>query len=67
VNDLEPFYERPNHRDRRAPRREQQRAYQIADDPGFPAPVAEDGRGRLWDRREVKAWAKRWRREKPWR
>ena len=44
-----------------------QRAHQIADAPGFPVPVAEDARGRLWDRREVKAWAKEWRREKPWR
>jgi predicted DNA-binding transcriptional regulator AlpA len=37
-----------------------QRAYQIADDPGFPAPVAEDGRGRLWDRRKVQGWQRRW-------
>ena len=44
-----------------------QRAHQIADESGFPAPVTEDGRGRLWDRREVQAWARRWRREKPWR
>ena len=44
-----------------------QRAHQIADEPGFPNPVAEDGRGRLWDRREVAAWAKRWRAEKTWR
>jgi predicted DNA-binding transcriptional regulator AlpA len=44
-----------------------QRAHQIADEDGFPAPVAEDVRGPLWDRREVAAWAKRWRREKPWR
>ena len=44
-----------------------QRVHRIADEEGFPAPVAEDGRGRLWDRREVTAWAKRWRREKPWR
>jgi predicted DNA-binding transcriptional regulator AlpA len=43
-----------------------QRAHQIADEPGFPAPVERQGRGRLWDRREVQAWAKRWRREKPW-
>ena len=44
-----------------------QRAHQIADEDGFRAPVDEDVRGRLWDRREVTAWAKRWRREKPWR
>ena len=44
-----------------------QRVHQIADEKGFPAPVAEDARVRLWDRREVTAWAKRWRREKPWR
>ena len=44
-----------------------QRAHQIADESGFPVPVAEDGRGRQRDQREVTAWAKRWRREKPWR
>ena len=44
-----------------------QRAHQIASEDGFPAPVTEDVRGRLWDRREVQAWAKTWRREKPWR
>ena len=43
-----------------------QRAHQNAYEDGFPAPVAEDGRGRLWDRREVAAWARVWRREKPW-
>jgi predicted DNA-binding transcriptional regulator AlpA len=44
-----------------------QRAHQIAEEKGFPAPLAEDARGRVWSRREVAAWAKRWRREKPWR
>jgi hypothetical protein len=44
-----------------------QRVHQIADEEGFPVPVAEDGRGRLWERRQVQAWAKTWRREKPWR
>jgi predicted DNA-binding transcriptional regulator AlpA len=42
-------------------------AHQITDEPGFPARVGEDGLGRLWDRREVAAWAKVWRRENPWR
>ena len=42
-----------------------QRAHQLAAEDEFPAPVTQDGRGRLWDRREVTAWAKRWRREKP--
>jgi predicted DNA-binding transcriptional regulator AlpA len=42
-----------------------QRAHQLAGESGFPAPVAEDGRGRLWSRREVGAWAKAWRKEKP--
>jgi predicted DNA-binding transcriptional regulator AlpA len=44
-----------------------QRAHQIARDPSFPAPVTEDYRGRLWSRRDVTAWAKRWHAEKPWR
>jgi hypothetical protein len=44
-----------------------QRAHQIADEDGFAAPVAEDVRRTALDRREVAAWAKRWRREKPWR
>jgi hypothetical protein len=44
-----------------------QRASKIADEPGFPAPVGREGQSRLWDRREVAAWAKVWRREKPWR
>jgi hypothetical protein len=43
-----------------------QRAHQIAADDDFPEPVAEDARGRLWDRREVAGWAQVWRREKPW-
>jgi hypothetical protein len=42
-----------------------QRAH--AEEKGFPAPVAEDARGRLWGRYEVQAWAKHWRGEKPWR
>jgi hypothetical protein len=44
-----------------------QRAHQIADEPGFPAPVAEDVRGQSLDRREVAVGAKRWRSAKPWR
>jgi len=44
-----------------------QRAHQIADEASFPAPVRREGQSRLWDRREVTARAKRWRREKPWR
>jgi hypothetical protein len=31
---------------------------------GFPDPVGREGQSRLWDRREVAAWAKRWRKEK---
>jgi hypothetical protein len=33
-----------------------QRVYQIADEGGFPTPVAKDARGRLWNRRVVAAW-----------
>ena len=43
-----------------------QRAHQIAEEKGFPAPLAEDARGRVWPVR-VQAWAKRWRAEKLWR
>jgi hypothetical protein len=35
-----------------------QRAHQIADEPGFPAPAARDARGRLWNRRDVLVWAR---------
>jgi predicted DNA-binding transcriptional regulator AlpA len=44
-----------------------QRASKIVNEPGFPAPVGREGLSRLWDRREVSAWARTWRREKPWR
>jgi hypothetical protein len=32
-----------------------QPAHQIADETGFPAPLAEDARGRVWSRYEVQA------------
>ena len=35
-----------------------QRASEIADEPGLPAPVGHKGQSRLSDRREVTAWAK---------
>jgi hypothetical protein len=44
-----------------------QSAHQIAGDSSSPAPVAEDHRGRMWDRREVTAQAKTCRAAKPWR
>jgi hypothetical protein len=44
-----------------------QRAHQLAGEPGFPPQVAEDVHGRVWSRYEVQAWAKVWRKEKPWR
>jgi hypothetical protein len=44
-----------------------QRASKIADDPSFPTPVGRKGQSRVWDRRDVTVWAKKWRREKPWR
>jgi hypothetical protein len=34
---------------------------------GFPRPIGRQGQSRLWDWRQVVAWAKVWRREKPWR
>jgi predicted DNA-binding transcriptional regulator AlpA len=39
----------------------------VATEHGFPKPLAEDVRGRVWRRSEIQAWAKRWRRKKPWR
>jgi predicted DNA-binding transcriptional regulator AlpA len=44
-----------------------QRAHQIADEEGFPAPVGREGQSRLWGRREVETWAKASRRTKGWR
>jgi hypothetical protein len=44
-----------------------QRASKIADEPGFLAPIRREGPSRLWNRREVLVWAKRWRRAKPCR
>jgi hypothetical protein len=44
-----------------------QRASVIVRQPVFPAPIDREGQSRVWDRREVTAWAKVWRREKPWR
>jgi hypothetical protein len=44
-----------------------QRTSVIVRKPGFPKPVGHEGQSRLWDRREVTAWAKTWRKEKPWR
>jgi predicted DNA-binding transcriptional regulator AlpA len=38
-----------------------QRAHQIVDEDGFPAPAGREGQSRLWDRRELAAWAKEWR------
>ena len=42
-----------------------QRASKIVDGRGFPKPLAREGQSRLWDRGDVVAWAKVWRREKP--
>jgi hypothetical protein len=35
----------------------------IARQPGFPAPVGREGQSRLWDRREVMALERKWRKE----
>ena len=42
-----------------------QRASTIVDERGFPKPIGREGQSRFWDRREVTAWAKAWRRAKP--
>jgi hypothetical protein len=44
-----------------------QRAHQLVGELGFPAPAGREGQSRLWDWLEVAAWARVWRREKPWR
>jgi predicted DNA-binding transcriptional regulator AlpA len=44
-----------------------QRASVIVRQRGFPKPVGREGQSRLWDRSAVAAWAKKWRKEKPWR
>jgi hypothetical protein len=44
-----------------------QRTSVIVRQSGFPAQVGREGKSRLWDRREVAAWARQWRKEKPWR
>ncbi len=45
-----------------------QRAHQLADEGRLPAPIGRDGRGRLWNRRQIQAWARReWKGSLPWR
>jgi predicted DNA-binding transcriptional regulator AlpA len=44
-----------------------QQAYQLAAEFGFPPPVDRDNHGRMWDRLEVEAWARKWRAAEPWR
>lgn len=44
-----------------------QRAQQLVRKPGFPARIAEDGVGPLWQPSDVRRWARGWRRERPWR
>lgn len=39
-----------------------QRVYQLAREPGFPAPVAELTAGKVWRRIDVERWARRNRR-----
>ena len=44
-----------------------QRASVIVRQPGFPKPVGREGQNRVWTRRDVTAWARKWRKEKPCR
>lgn len=44
-----------------------QRVQQLVADEGSPSPVDQDARGRLWNRRQIETWAKKWRAERPWR
>jgi hypothetical protein len=43
------------------------RTFVIVRQSGFPAPVGREGQSRVWDRREVVTWARKGRKEKPWR
>lgn len=43
-----------------------QRVNKLVDERGFPRPIQREPH-RLWDQREVAAWARRWRNERPWR
>lgn len=42
-------------------------ASRIVDERGFSRPIGRQGQSRLWDRREFTTWARKWRKEKPWR
>jgi hypothetical protein len=44
-----------------------QRAHQLADEAGFPSPEGEDIQGRYWKPATVRAWARGWAKERPWR
>jgi predicted DNA-binding transcriptional regulator AlpA len=44
-----------------------QRAHQLAAEGRLPSPAGEDHRGRYWRPSEVRAWARKWERERPWR
>jgi len=44
-----------------------QRAHQLAAEGRLPAPGGEDQWGRYWRPSEVRAWARQWVKEKPWR
>jgi len=44
-----------------------QRAHQIAGEAGFPSPKGGEIRGRYWRPATVRAWARRWAKERPWR
>jgi hypothetical protein len=39
----------------------------LAGEAGFPSPKGGDIRGRYWRPATVRAWARRWAKERPWR
>ena len=44
-----------------------QRVHQLAAEGRLPAPAGEDQRGQYWRPATVRAWARRWAKERPWR
>jgi predicted DNA-binding transcriptional regulator AlpA len=44
-----------------------QRAHQLAAEKRFPSPAGQDAWGRYWRPSDIRAWAREWVKERPWR